>query len=324
MLPITNLLELNHRHVTSSASTNSELIEALQSGSLDIDKKHLLTSDSQSAGRGQHGRSWQSPRGNVYLSLYHPIHIPVSGLLSSIIGVELVKMPAIQELNEQLLTQGMAPVGVKWANDLGFYNQRQNESALGNDKPENQTLFFSKLAGILIEPVSQRGKLIGVVIGVGLNVQATPKLTLKTREGMRYQAISLQDIANMIELTSNSSSLPELQSLYKQMSKALIAAMTRFEYLHLERLNSHTYYLDNFLEQFDSMDLLAGLHLQITQEYNGQTNILTGHACGIDKHGCLQLHQDDGCISKIFTGRIEVINNDLNIQNVIEEMAIAR
>jgi len=83
----TYLSELNHRHVVSSASTNSELIDALQDGRLDAASVHLLTAETQSAGRGQHGRSWQSPRGNVYLSLYHPVHMPISGLLSLIIGV---------------------------------------------------------------------------------------------------------------------------------------------------------------------------------------------------------------------------------------------
>ena len=109
----TYLSELNHRHVASSASTNSELIEALQNGSLDVATVHVLTAETQSAGRGQHGRSWQSPRGNVYLSLYHPVHMPISGLLSLIIGLELAKMPVIQTLNEQLQAQKMTPIGVK-------------------------------------------------------------------------------------------------------------------------------------------------------------------------------------------------------------------
>ena len=111
------LSELNHRHVASSTSTNSELIAALQDGTLDAATVHVSTAETQSAGRGQHGRSWQSPRGNVYLSLYHPVHMPVSGLLSLIIGLELAKMPVIQTVNGQLQAQGLTPIGVKWAND---------------------------------------------------------------------------------------------------------------------------------------------------------------------------------------------------------------
>ncbi|GAF55926.1 LOW QUALITY PROTEIN: biotin operon repressor [Psychrobacter sp. JCM 18901] len=320
----TYLSELNHRHVASSASTNSELIEALQNGSLDVTTVHVLTAEAQSAGRGQHGRSWQSPRGNVYLSLYHPVHMPISGLLSLIIGLELAKMPVIQMLNEQLQAQGLTPIGVKWANDLGFYQQAQSQSkeqskeqsmtdssvldsVLNGDVANQRTLPFNKLAGILIEPVTKAGRLVGVVLGIGLNVQAAPKLTTKTSEGMSYQAISLQDINEMLPLETRSASLPDLPMLYQQMSKALMAAMTRFEHLGIEQPTGHTYYLDSFLEQFAMMDALSGLRLRVTQDYNNEEKVITGIACGVDTHGCLQLRQDSGKISTLFTGRIDVI-----------------
>ena len=300
-----HLPELTHRHVTSSASTNSELIDAVQDATLDATELHLLTAETQSAGRGQRGRSWQSPRGNVYLSLYHPVHMPISGLLSLIIGVELAKMPIIQRLNEQLRAQSLTPIGVKWANDLGFY---QNSSEADKAEPDTQIIQFNKLAGILIEPVWKAGKLVGVVMGVGLNVQAAPKLTAQTCEGMSYQAISLQDIYGMLA-SDNANSLPTLQTLYQQISEALLAAMTRFEHFDIERPTGHTYYLDSFLQEFATMDALAGRCLRISQEHNGQTEILTGYACGIDTHGCLQLRQDNGNISALFTGRIDVIDN---------------
>jgi BirA family biotin operon repressor/biotin-[acetyl-CoA-carboxylase] ligase len=311
----TYLSDLNHRHVASSASTNSELIEALQNGTLDVATVHILTAETQSAGRGQHGRSWQSPRGNVYLSLYHPVHMPLSGLLSLIIGLELAKIPVIQTLNEQLQAQGLTPIGVKWANDLGFYqqqNQTKDQSVLDNsvsDSAESnqRTLPFHKLAGILIEPVTQSGKLVGVVLGIGLNVQAAPKLTSQTSEGMSYQAISLQDINEKLHPEARATNLPDLQTLYQQMSKALMAAMTRFEHLGLEKPTGHTYYLDGFLKQFATMDALSGLRLRITQDYNNEEQVVTGIACGVDTHGCLQLRQDNGKISALFTGRIDVI-----------------
>ena len=334
MLPLTNssayLSELNHRHVVSSASTNSELIDQLQSGILDVTAVQLLTAETQSAGRGQHGRSWQSPRGNVYLSLYHPVHMPISGVLSLIIGVELANMPIIQTLNEQLQAQGLTPIGVKWANDLGFYQQQSQtadeeqsvavDSVLDNSASvsdssvlvngatsDQRTLPFNKLAGILIEPVTQSGRLVGVVLGIGLNVQAAPKLTAQTSEGMSYQAISLQDINEMLPPETRSERLPDLQTLYQQMSKALMAAMTRFEHLGLEQPTGHTYYLDGFLAQFAAMDALAGLRLRVTQHYNNKEHVVIGHACGVDTHGCLQLRLDNGNISTLFTGRIDVI-----------------
>ena len=313
-LTLDHLPELNHRHLVSSGSTNSELIAAVQAGTLDPTQMHLLTAETQSSGRGQHGRSWQSPRGNVYLSLYHPVPMPISGLLSLIIGVELAKMPVIQTLNEQLQAQGLIPIGVKWANDLGFYqlstpsnNQFDRQSAVDNSESDAHKLPFHKLAGILIEPVTQSGKLVGLVIGVGLNVKAAPKLTVQTSEGMSYQAISLQDIYEMLMPKAEAINLPSLRTLYQQMSKALMAAMTRFEHMALEKPTGHTYYLDSFLKQFDSIDALAGLRLRVTQD-NDEASQMTGYACGIDTHGCLQLRQDNGKISALFTGRIDVMH----------------
>lgn len=298
-----HLPELTHRHVTSSASTNSELIDAVQDATLDATELHLLTAETQSAGRGQRGRSWQSPRGNVYLSLYHPVHMPISGLLSLIIGVELAKMPIIQRLNEQLRAQSLTPIGVKWANDLGFY---QNSSEADKAEPDTQIIQFNKLAGILIEPVWKAGKLVGVVMGVGLNVQATPKLTAQTCEGMSYQAISLQDIYGMLE-SDNAYNLPTLQTLYQQISEALLAAVTRFEHFDIERPTGHTYYLDSFLQEFVTMDALAGLRLRVSQDHDDKAHVITGDACNIDTNGCLQLREDNGKISALFTGRIDVI-----------------
>ena len=321
-LELEHLPKLNHHHLASSGSTNSELITALQNGRLNAAEMHLLTAETQSAGRGQHGRSWQSPRGNVYLSLYHPAHMPISGLLSLIIGVELAKMPVIQVLNEQLRAQGLATIGVKWANDLGFYSKQysqhsfqkqsepeSNDATLKPLESTKQTLPFHKLAGILIEPVTKSGKLVGVVMGVGLNVQATPKLTAQTCEGMSYQAISLRDIGAMLEPKAPPMPLPDLKTLYQQMSEALIAAMTRFEYLGLEKPTGQRYYLDSFLAQFDAMDALAGLRLRVTKKKKKTIETLTGYACGLDTHGCLQLREYNGKISALFTGRIDVIGD---------------
>ena len=212
-------------------------------------------------------------------------------------------MPIIQRLNEQLRAQGLIPIGVKWANDLGFY---QNSSEADKAEPDTQIIQFNKLAGILIEPVWKAGKLVGVVMGVGLNVQATPKLTAQTCEGMSYQAISLQDIYGMLE-SDNAYNLPTLQTLYQQISEALLADMTRFEHFDIERPTGHTYYLDSFLQEFATMDALAGLRLRVSQDHDDKAHVITGDACSIDTNGCLQLREDNGKISALFTGRIDVI-----------------
>ena len=305
--PIDSLSIFNHRHVVSSASTNSELIDAIKLGTLNPSNIHLLTAETQTAGRGQHERSWQSPVGNVYLSLYHPIHIPISGLLSLIIGVELAKIPVIESLNEPLRAQGLPAIGVKWANDLGFY-QPENKPPLSESAQTITVISFNKLAGILIEPLWDAGKIIGVIMGVGLNVAAAPTLTAQSREGMSYQAISLQDIYARV-LPDHLHTLPSLQLLYQQVSHALINAITRFEQLAKEQSIAQSICRAQFLQEFDDLDAMAGMRLRVTQPHSDDANAIIGQAYGIDANGCLQLKQDNGKICALFTGRIDAIHS---------------
>ena len=290
------ILPLHHRHVAHSVSTNSELIDALQSGQLDNQARHLLTADTQSGGRGQHGRSWQSPQGNVYLSLYHPLSIPLGGILSLIIGSQLAAMPIIQTINAARASD--APkIGVKWANDLGFY-QKEPDASTG-------LYYFQKLAGILIEPVWCARQLVGIVIGVGLNVQTTPQLTTRTAEGMSYHAISLQDIINDLPPHSASIAPPELPELYTQIANALTQAVAQFAALSGDTAQTTE---QAILREFAAADVLCGKTLRISEsaQFAQQTRI--GRADGIDTQGCLRLVQPDGALISLFTGRIDVID----------------
>lgn len=98
----------------------------------------LVISNQQQAGRGQAGRGWQSPKGNLYLSLRWTLQHPVSGRLALEVALALVNMPVLAH---------HAGLQIKWPNDLYFNG--------------------AKWGGILIEPLHDNQ----VVIGVGLNLQ---------------------------------------------------------------------------------------------------------------------------------------------------------
>lgn len=303
------LSNLNHRHQNDALSTNSQLITEIKEAQLDATRPHLLTAERQSGGRGQHGRSWQSPKGNIYLSLYLPMTQPITGLFSLIVGFELAMMPMIQQLNAQRLAQGKAIIGVKWANDLGFYDGNPHRPRPLKDKAQiaheaaNNKLLFNKLAGILIEPIWQHGKLIGCVIGVGINVLATPTLTAKTLEGMSYRAISLADL--WPQASTNRIASLALTEAYAQVAQALIDAYTRFE-----QMRNTPSRADEFVQRFAQVDVLAGRRLQVHRQIQGTEETLSGQACGISPHGCLQLRLDDATLTSLFTGRIDVISED--------------
>lgn len=100
----------------------------------------------QRGGRGRHGNLWQSPPGNLYLSIAMPTTLPLARapLLSLAAGVALAE--ALEELG--------VDARLKWPNDV-WWRQR-------------------KLAGLLLEASSSSRGLESLVLGVGLNVVSAP------------------------------------------------------------------------------------------------------------------------------------------------------
>jgi BirA family transcriptional regulator, biotin operon repressor / biotin---[acetyl-CoA-carboxylase] ligase len=99
----------------------------------------------QTAGRGQHGRSWQSPPGVLTASFILQA-IPVEQLA----GISLVAGLAVIDTVEELVPTLRGELRLKWANDVFLQGQ--------------------KLAGILCESSTKSSdRSARVVVGVGLN-----------------------------------------------------------------------------------------------------------------------------------------------------------
>lgn len=108
-----------------------------------------LLAEEQSGGRGTHGRSFQSPRGDgLYLSVLIRPHVGLSDLLT------LTGWVAVAAREGAAQASG-APVEIKWLNDL-YLNGR-------------------KLCGILTEftLLAESGEPDYVVIGMGVNMNQT-------------------------------------------------------------------------------------------------------------------------------------------------------
>ena len=95
----------------------------------------IVLADSQTAGYGRYGRRWNSPRGGLYASIV----LPEDLLLPIRAGVAVA---------ETLIEYGV-PARLKWPNDVLVHEK--------------------KIAGILIEEVSQR-----MVLGIGVNLEHAP------------------------------------------------------------------------------------------------------------------------------------------------------
>lgn len=328
-----------HHHLAVCSSTNSELMQSVNTAKIDPSQPYMLTAGMQTAGRGQRARTWQSPIGNIYLSLYHPLQVPLSGLLSLVIGFHLTRLPIIQQINRQRRAVGLPSVGVKWANDIGYYDVRPSSQPPTQpaDQVSPQPLrtdrsSFNKLAGILIEPVLTNNQITGVIVGVGINIEAAPLLSETTKEGMDYQAISLTQIIKETQLAHNRKgdknhintglnntavAFPRADDLYRPVSATILRAINQFM-----TFKQDPYSLTEFIKDYSAVNVLAGHQVQIIQQSLTPTKqagadtapqvfepqILEGKVTGINADGSLQLQSNNevGMIN-VYTGTIRVI-----------------
>ncbi len=123
-------------------STNQYLLEHCR----ELPNGTLCLAECQSAGQGRREKKWQSPTGNLYLSLLWTVPISQDmGLLPLMVAVSLC----------QCLGSYGVQANVKWPNDIWVQNK--------------------KIAGILIESKIKKNKVVAI-IGIGLNIQSNREL----------------------------------------------------------------------------------------------------------------------------------------------------
>jgi BirA family biotin operon repressor/biotin-[acetyl-CoA-carboxylase] ligase len=130
-------------HHVTVASTNDRLKDWASEGAPDL---AAVTAESQTGGRGRHGRRWASPRGNLYLSVLLRPPAAVAALVPLLGGVAVARALGSFGVEARL----------KWPNDV----------LVGE----------GKLAGVLAEASSGPAGPEWVVLGVGVNLdpQAPP------------------------------------------------------------------------------------------------------------------------------------------------------
>jgi BirA family biotin operon repressor/biotin-[acetyl-CoA-carboxylase] ligase len=149
---------LLHRYGTIG-STNDEARRLARDGA---PEGTLVWAETQQAGRGRRGRPWQSPPGNLYLSLVRRPAAPASRAPQ----LGFVAAVALGDALDRLAGPGL-PLRFKWPNDLLAGGQ--------------------KLAGILLESeMAAGGALDFVIIGVGVNLASAPR-------DLEHPATSLTD-----------------------------------------------------------------------------------------------------------------------------------
>ncbi|MEM1067618.1 MAG: biotin--[acetyl-CoA-carboxylase] ligase [Planctomycetota bacterium] len=141
-----------------AGSTSSLALEFLRRGNWSHeDERILFLTDRQTAGRGRHGRSWQSNDQNLAFSIVlagHDRDSPLNQLTGLAVGVAVAQ--SIEFELSPLKTR------LKWPNDIYVDG--------------------GKAAGILLETVANVAG--AIVVGVGINVGFSPDLKDDPRSGI--------------------------------------------------------------------------------------------------------------------------------------------
>lgn len=140
--------------VATTGSTNADLLAAARAGE---PSGAVLVTDHQQAGRGRLGRAWEAPPGtSLMLSV---LVRPTPAAAARLHGV--TQAMALAARTAVTAVAGATPE-LKWPNDLLVGSR--------------------KLAGILAETVVEDGKIAGVVVGMGLNVNWPAQLPAELAE----------------------------------------------------------------------------------------------------------------------------------------------
>lgn len=140
-------------------------LESTSQTAKDFPVNSVIIADSQSGGRGRYGRKWESPKGNLYLSVVLGDYGYQTPLLAFVVGVAVAE--ALSDFN----------VCLKWPNDI-----------LKSGK---------KLAGILLERTDDDR----VIAGIGVNVASHPTQNMMYETASLAGKIAVDVVADRI-LTS--------------------------------------------------------------------------------------------------------------------------
>jgi BirA family biotin operon repressor/biotin-[acetyl-CoA-carboxylase] ligase len=231
-------------------STSSELLRRAENGA---PAGTVIVADQQSAGRGRRGRQWLSaPEASLTFSMLWRF----TGAASQLSGLSLAVGVGLARGLERLGAQGVC---LKWPNDVLL---RQ-----GND--------FAKLAGILIELVSDR-RGTQVVIGIGINLQ-------KPQGDLPQPAAGLNQAFTV---------LPERHEL---LAAILVAVAEALE----------TVTVDGFVGLKNEWQARHAWQDQAVQLLSDEATPLLGRCLGADNDGALLLETENG-IQRILSGDVSL------------------
>jgi len=133
----------NFIHINNTSSTMDYSKNYLKNNFKNI----VVITDEQTKGRGQHGNTWISSYGNIYLSIVIKNKIPIQDHF-------IFSMISLVSIQKTLIDLGVNNIIFKWPNDI-FFKDR-------------------KLGGIILENHTLSNNECYMIIGIGINFLSSP------------------------------------------------------------------------------------------------------------------------------------------------------
>jgi BirA family biotin operon repressor/biotin-[acetyl-CoA-carboxylase] ligase len=246
---VTERLGKRIHYLSEVDSTNLYALRIAEEGA---PEGEIVIADSQSRGKGRLGRGWVSPSHfNIYLSVLlrpklPPLHAPQITLMAAVALAETVQcfIPL--------------PAEIKWPNDI----------LVGG----------KKLAGILTESSCDPGKILFVILGIGVNLNFPKELM---PEAIRESATSIMALTgkpvNRSEFTLRL--IQNLERCYGELEEE------GFSFL---------------AERWAGFFRLKGKRVRVQM----MEQAILGKAMGIDIDGALILEDERGFVQRIVAGEV--------------------
>ena len=226
----------------------------------------IITSETQTSGRGRIGRTFESPAGTgVYLSL---IITPKGGITQPAVITASAAVAVCRAIKKLYVVQP----AIKWINDIYVQNDGQ----------------LKKAVGILTEGITnfETGLIESAVIGIGVNVSHSDKIkksTAKDIAGFLTEAPRLDDNSQPATPPSRAHFIAQIAGeVFKILDEPLA----------------------NVIDEYKNLMFMLGESLVVHPLIGDDKTAYTAKAIDIDKNAGLVVELKDGTIKTLSSGEV--------------------
>lgn len=213
----------------------------------------LVITDYQTDGKGQYGRFWQSAAGQNILASFivYPQHIEIEKIFRLHLACSLAILECLEFYS-------LKNLGIKWPNDI-----------YAGDR---------KIAGILIQNNLKAGKIVGSVIGIGINVNQTD-----FPDSLNASSIQLE--------------------IGKSINREHLVSQLRQNLLHNIQVSDEVGW-DLMLNRYNAALYLKGISTSFTLM---DGTVLTGSIQAVDSYGTIILLDSDQVLREYKFGELKYL-----------------